>query len=358
MSKKPSRRPATYPEICLAGPVGVLQEALCAQGKMRDIHDMARRMDNLSLLQSERTNKTDLFVQWSIYQWVNNKKPLFVLEKELAWALSNTEPPMEKFDLLPELPIDGMYVCLPPVFDLDGGATGNHKVEGLFLTKNEVLVPKDGTILEGPASMVDPERLSDFDIIPSITILGVGEDKNKSSKSGWLRDDAIIYFSLVPGKPLYLDNDKHLGVVELTRVVANLLYLLQNTHELLSEKDPALPSSLLGDSRSARRERERDLDKGRSCLPHTVWKLSSLERKPPKDSEPGTEPEQKMRGHIVLGHIHNYWVLDPGKSKSLSTKKVSTKTRGERIYHLVSKWILPYVRGEGPVEHAPTVLIR
>lgn len=360
MKQQTPRRPISYPEICFQGSAGLVLKELKAAGKIKDIHDLASRMDSLSLLRQD-SGRTDLFIQWSLHQWEASSKPLFVLEQDLAWALANTEPPMEKFDLLPEIPIDGMYISLPPIFDLDGGTTGNHKVEGLFLTKNEVLVPKSGLEHDGPAALVESSDMSKYEVVPSITILGIGEDKNKNkaNSEAWLRDDAVIYFSLVPGKPLYIVKDKHLGVVELTRVVANLLYLLQNTHELSSQKDPDIPSTLLGDSRTARRERDRAFEKGRSCVRHTVWKLSTMEtKKSPPVSEPGEEPVRKIRGHIVLGHIHRYWVLDPAGKKSLGTKIASTKTKGDRTYHLVVKWLLPYTRGEGPVEHAPTVLIR
>ena len=64
------------------------------------------------------------------------------------------------------------------------------------------------------------------------------------------------------------------------------------------------------------------------------------------------------RPAICLPGPVGYWVLDPLKRKSLGTKTSPTKTRGERTYHLVAKWIPPYTRGEGPVEHSPTVLVR
>ncbi len=355
------RRAATYPETCLAGPIGQFQEQLRGQEKLRDIHDLATRMERLAGKWNLDSDKTELFVQWSLYQWVNSHKPVFVLEEDLAWSLANTEPPMEQFDLLPEIPIDGMYISLPPVFELGGEVPGiYHKIEGIFLTRNEVLVPKSGEALSGPVTQVTRESINLYDIVPSITVLGVGEDLRPPNKrqASYLRDDLVIYFSLVPNKPLYLPNDKHHGLAELTRVVTNLLYLLQNTKELSQVQDPPLPESLFGDSRTARRERERNLQKGRSCLRHTVWKLSTLKRKTPtKPDKTLSSEEKKVRGHIVLGHIHRYWVVDPGDEKVLQTK-TAHHTKGPRTYHLVAKWVLPYMRGEGPVEKSPKVILR
>lgn len=354
------RRAATYPEICMSGPIGQFQDKLRSMGKLKDIHDLASRMVGFSQKWGFDQDKTELFVQWSLHQWLKSNKPIFLLEEDLAWALSNTEPPMENFDLLPQIPIDGMFISLPPVFEIGGGGSNaGHKIEGIFLTYNEVLCPKEGIgEVSGPLTEVTPETLAKYDIVPSITVVGIGEDKRPASKanSAFLRDDLVLYFSLVPGKPLYLHEDEHQGQVELARVVTNLLYLLQNTRELSEVQDPPLPESLLGEARSARRERERDLSKGRSCLRHTVWKLSTLKRRPPQKSEEGVPEERKVRGHIVLGHIHRYWVLDPGEEKVLQTKTSSTpKTK---TYHLVAKWVLPYKRGEGPIEKSPKVILR
>ena len=360
MDKKPFRRPAPYPEVCLAGPVGELQRLLLNLGEISDIHALAVRMHNLTQGWKFDENKTELFIQWSIHQWVKSNKPVFVMEEDLAWALTHTEPPMEKFDLLPEIPIEGMYITLPPVFNISsegGGSQEQHKIEGVFLTRNEVLVPKVGTVSTGPISLLDPGDLSGYDVHPSITVVGVGEDKRPQSKNrnAYLRDDLVMFFSLVPGKPLYQHaQDNPGGLAELTRVVVNLLYLLQNTRELSEAQDPPLPESILGESRNARRERERQVQKGRSCLRHTVWKLSSLQK---ERRNQGEASGRHTAGHIVLGHVHRYWVVDPQERKVLKTKVEQTSKISNRTYHLVAKWVLPYRRGSGPAE-SPTVILR
>lgn len=362
MSAKREYRQATYPEICLAGPVGELQRLLVNQGEIRDIHDLASRIG--ALMQSGQQfheNKTELFIQWSLHQWQKSNKPVFVLEEDLAWSLTHTEPPMENFDLLPEIPIDGMYISLPPVFEIYSGQEG-FKIEGVILTRNEVLVPKDGSIPSGPLALLNTDDLSGYDILPSITVLGIGEDKRPPNKNrdSYLRDDLVMYFSLVPGKPLYqqVGGSPDGGLPELTRVVVNLLYLLQNTKELTQEQDPPLPDSLQGNTRTARRERERHLKKGRTGLRHIVWKLSSLNRERATCKVAPDSPDRKISGHIVLGHIHRYWVVDPKDNKVLQTKTADPQTKGFRTYHLVAKWILPYRRGEGTIEKQPKVILR
>lgn len=360
-------RPVTYPELILDGPMGKVLGLLRKGSDPVDAHEMAQRVHIMSEMLTQdgtRRSNLDAYLYWALHRWDRSGCPMFTMEGELAWAIAHTEPPMTTFDLMPVIPVEGMYVSMPPVFDIGDDTTGRHRVEGFFLTVNDIYVPKDGNPADGPITWIEAGDEGRFVMKRGITVVGVGEDKKPDLSGridrgeGWNRDDWVVYFSLVPGESLYIDGGTQ-GVADLTRVVANFLYLLQNTTELREDADPPRPD-LVGSDRKPRRERERQHRKGRSAYPHRVWHLSTLERgrsTPDPDAPATDDPRRKVSGHVVLGHIHRYWVLDPAGRRSLGTREVPTKTRGTRTYHLVARWLLPYERGEGPT--SPTrVLVR
>lgn len=365
-------RPVTYPELVLGGPASQVLAALRTGSDPLDAHEMAQRVSALANVATKASGVTrpeqdvhlDAYLYWALHRWERSGCSTFTMEGELAWAIANTEPPMTTFDLLPEIPVDGMYVSMPPVFDIGDDTTGRHRIEGFFLTVNEIFVPIRGNLASGPIVAVRPSEASQYNVQRSVTVVGIGEDKSPELADriergqGWHRDDWVVYFNLVPGQPIYIEGGCA-GVSELTRVVTNFLYLLQNTTELTEESDP-VRTEFVGSDRKTRRERERQQRKGRSVHPHRVWTLSTLKQGkvlPDPDAPVANNPGRRVSGHVVLGHIHRYWVVDPVGRKSLGTREVVTKTRGTRTYHLVAKWLLPYVRGEGPV--SPTrVLVR
>lgn len=370
-------RPVTYPELVLGGPADRVLSALRLGSDPADAHEMAQRVNTLSTLTLDKLGvrrpdeqvHLDAYLYWALHRWERSGCPTFTMEGELAWAIAHTEPPMTTFDLLPEVPVDGMYVSMPPVFDIGDDTTGRHRIEGFFLTVNEIYVPTDGNSASGPIVAVRPSEESKFAVRRSVTVVGIGEDKSPELAEriergeGWHRDDWVVYFSLVPGEPIYFQDGVQgvacAGVAELTRVVANFLYLLQNTNELTEGSDPVRPE-FVGTDRKTRRERERQQRKGRSVHPHRVWTLSTLAHGkvlPDPDAPVTNNPGRRVSGHVVLGHIHRYWVVDPAGRPSMGTREVVTRTMGTRTYHLVAKWLLPYVRGEGPIATA-RVLVR
>ena len=355
-------RPVTYPELTWQGPASEIIDTCRAAKAAESVQRMGALIHAMCEKLGMPYSPLGTLMHWSLHQWDKAKRPLFVLDGDLAWALTNTEPPMERFELLPEIPVDGMYVVLPPVFDM-ASSTGIHKVEGLFITANDVAVPpSDYKYLPTP-----PVPDKDGHVIRrGLTVLGVGEDispglvERLDSGKGWMRDDALIFFHLVPGMPLYYNADTVQGTTELTRVVVNLLYLLQHTKEIHPSKDPDTGVAPGGD-RKARREQEREAKKGRSHIPHTVWKLSTMERKASTKSvkvDGEDTVKRSVKGGIVLGHIHHYWVVDPKDKKVVATKVEATKTHGDRTYYKVAKWLLPYMRGEGGTQEPRTVSIR
>lgn len=353
-------RPITYPELILGGPSGKVLDVLRKGSDPANAHEMAQRVNLLAGMASKEPTEgrihLDAYLYWALHRWDRSGCPTFTMDGELAWAIANTEPPMTTFDLLPEIPVDGMYVSMPPVFDIGDDTTGRHRIEGFLLTTNDIYVPLDGRPATGPIVSITPNDERRYQVKRGVTIVGVGEDKapNLAERiergEGWDRDDWIVYFSLVPGESLYIDG-AHQGVAELTRVVANFLYLLQNTNEMVEVLDPARPE-FVGSDRKTRRERERQQRKGRSVHPHRVWNLSTQDLGkvlPDPDAPVERNPARgKVSGHMVLGHIHRYWVVDPAGRKSLATREVVTKTLGTRTYHLVAKWLQPYERGDGP----------
>lgn len=363
-----SERPITYPELVLSGPMGNILDVLCTGTVPESAQEMAQRAYLMRKMAGHHESNLDALLYWSLLKWKQSHSPVFTLGCDLAWAIAHTEPPMKTFDILPEVPIDGMYVHVPPVIDIGGTDDSRRRIEGFFLTVNNISVPIDGHIADNPLSEIPSEELRNYRSCRGITVVGIGEDHAPkladriAQGKGYQRDDLVLYFNLVPGLPLYVD-----GVEDpLTRMVTNLLYLLQNTTELQEQVEPAR-SDIQGTDRKARRERERWQQKGRSACHHRVWDLSSTSRQrvidpdAPGESgepgEPGGATQHTVEGHVVMGHIHKYWVLDPAGQRSLATREVQTKTRGVRQYHLVAKWLQPYTRGEGPVAE-PKVLVR
>ena len=356
-----SERPITYPELVLSGPMGKMLDVLCKGTVPETAQEMAQRTYLLRKMTGHYESNMDALLYWSLLKWRQSHSPVFSLGCDLAWAIAHTDAPMKTFDILPEVPIDGMYVSVPPVIDI-GTGDERRRIEGFFLTVNNISVPIDGHISDNPLSEIRSEDLNKYRTCRGITVVGIGEDHAPkladriARGEGHLRDDLVLYFNLVPGLPLYVD-----GVEDtLTRMIANLLYLLQNTAELQEQLEPSRPD-IQGPDRKARRERERWQQKGRSACPHRIWDLSGTSRQrvidpDAPDASEGTTPHA-VEGHIVMGHIHKYWVLDPAGQRSLATREVQTKTRGVRQYHLVAKWLQPYTRGEGPVAD-PKVLMR
>lgn len=346
----------SYPEIIMAGPMRKVLDLLRSGDDPIDAHQMAQRVHMVKSATTADANWTsfnlDSYLYWALHKWERSGCPMFTMDGELAWAITHTEPPMATFDLLPEIPVDGMYITMPPVFDIGDDESGRHRIEGIFLTVNEILVPLDGRRAPGPIARVTPEERQDFFSVRGITVLGIGEDKAPdlhgriARGEAWKRDDWVVFFNLIPGQPLFDGEEGPTGVQDLIKVVSNLLYLLQNTNSMREEAEPHRPE-FSGTDRRARRERERHQAKGRSVYPHRVWHLSTLDRTPMED-ESKVLSGRRVSGHVVLGHIHRYWVLDPAGCRSLGTQEVATKTKGTRTYHLVARWILPYVRGEGP----------
>lgn len=356
-----SERPITYPEIVLPGPMGNILDVLCKGSAPKSAQEMAQRVHLTRKLAGHHESNLDALLYWSLFKWKQSLSPVFTLGCDLAWAIAHTDPPMKTFDILPEVPIDGMYVSVPPVIDI-GTDDSRRRIEGFFLTVNNISVPLDGHIPDNPLSEIPSEELRNYRSCRGITVVGIGEDHAPkladriAQGKGYQRDDLVLYFNLVPGMPLYVD-----GVEDpLTRMVTNLLYLLQNTTELQEQLEPVRPD-LQGTDRKTRRERERWQQKGRSACHHRIWNLSSTGRQriidPDAPDAPEGESAHTAEAHVVMGHIHKYWVLDPAGQRSLATREVQTKTRGVRQYHLVAKWLQPYIRGEGPVAE-PKVLVR
>lgn len=297
---------------------------------------------------------TQVLAVHALFSWVANNQPIYILDEDLAWALVNTRPPMENFDLLPEVPVSGMYVAIPPCFEIHNDQSGNHRIEGFYLTKNLVRCYAD------PARRREKvDRDVDMSMLtqePAVTVVAVGEDKkadyaNKNNLPP--QDDALFTFHLLPGEPLKLTDAtvEQLGQQELIYMVTNLLYLLQRTRGQITEIREDYVPHLRGNDRKARRERERENSKGRSVLAHTILRLSEKARASQRVS--GSGGEKDMARHIVAGHIHSYWVSNPEEQPVLATKG-----EGEKKLHLIHKWLLPYWRGTGEQTAGKTVVVK
>lgn len=351
-------RSMQHPEKYLRGVEGVVKfiQSVCGStpvsaekiGNILSALAMAKGMPHLE-------DHTQILSIHALFSWITNQQPMYIIEEDLAWALINTRPPMETFDLLPEVPVSGMYVAIPPCFEIYNDQSGKHRIEGFYLTKNLVWCYAD------PARRKEKVQLEDInsDLLTqesAVTVVAVGEDKKReyADKNNLPpQDDALFTFHLFPKESLKLQNAtiEQTGHQELIYMVTNLLYLLQRTHGQITEIREDYVPYLRSDDRKARRERERENAKGRSVLAHTILHLSEKAKSSQRQRSAGGEKD--IARHIVAGHIHSYWVANPEDQPVLATKG-----DGEKKLHLIHKWLLPYWRGSGEAAGSKTVLVK
>lgn len=296
------------------------------------IAEVAETMGMLNFIQDD-CNKAQFF---SLYNWWKNEKPIYRLTEDLTMALAHTEPPMKKFELDPRacVPLSGMYIALPPVFQMGSTIDGNtYAVEGIYIVED----------LVKPAADLPPEE--------GVLFLGVGEDQakgawlNRDWTEGPCRDDTLIFFTVCKDRDLggllhkgtySPDGDRVLGVPELAKLAFNLLWMLQYVPHSISNRT-ILDVPLKGKKdRAIRREIERLGRKGRTHRGYTLLDLATGQRNDGKSSV----GSRTVRSHIVRGHVHHYWVNDP-KGK----KPVEIKNDGGKAKYLIPKWVLPYKKG-------------
>ena len=308
---------------------------------------------------------THAHMVWAVRAWLLNNRPLYHLDEALAETLARTEVPSDRFDLGTWLPTDGMYLSLPPIFDVESDDGTFRRVEGLYLVRDRIAVPwdpardrdeMDTPRQAGDALVVD---MSAADAGPSgvvtlesgswvekeaITCVGIGRPTRLVAGIPEMRDDAIVTFNLVPGVSLMRGAASKIGgIAELQRVAYNLLYALQRTRSVRSEW--AVPEV----SRKAMKRSEKKraaLLEGRSTAPYTVLYLSSRVRTVAQPDPAGGEPHaplaaRRLRGpKFISGHFHKYWVRNPDGEHVLEVKDgVSGKL------HLVEYLLAPYTQG-------------
>lgn len=361
MGKFPKLRSTQHPEKYLLGADRIVAYLLGVFGGQPV---SAEEMGTLLLIIAEeqgkgdRMDRTQILTIHALYSWLIHNQPMYIIDEDLAWALINTRPPITEFDLLPKVPVSGMYVVIPPCFSIYNTQSGEHKIEGFYLTENLVLCHADPARRRENVKREDVLDLDDYVQEAGITVVAVGEDKQAAyaSKNKLApQDDALFSFHLLPGEPLKLENvtQEQLGYQELVYMVTNLLYLLQRTKGQITEIREDFVPSLRGDDRKSRRERERENAKGRSVLAHTILRLSEKAKASQKTSGAKNGAEKDIARHIVAGHIHSYWVSNPEDQPVLAVKG----EEGKQL-HLIHKWLLPYWRGSGEQTAGKTVVVK
>ncbi len=356
---KTALRKTQHPEKYMRGAALLIEAIRRIYGSTASAEDVGQVVLSIAhaMGSPQMAEHTQVLSISSLYTWCMNNMPMYVLEEELAWALVNTRPPMETFDLLPRVPVSGMYVAIPPIFTIYNNQSGHHKIEGFYLSENLVRCYADPAKRRQKIS--DDVDLDELTQEPGVTIVAVGEDKqadyadkNKLAPV----DDALFTFHLLPGDTLRLGDVavEQDGQQELVYMVTNLLYLLQRTKGQISEVREEAPPYLKGDDRAARRARARENEKGRSALSHTILRLSEKAKAAQKASSAKSGTEKDIARHIVAGHIHSYWVSNPEDQPVLSVKEGDDGKKK----HLIHKWLLPYWRGSGEAMPGKTVLVK
>ena len=304
----------------------------------------------------------------AIIAWEDSGKPMYFLEEELAKVLMHTEIPMEVFDLSVDIPDNGMYVVLPPLFSLENSGH-QHPVEGFYLVKDVIAVPTTGggkadfsDAMVGK-SQADRRRVVSIDSPDYLTVQGIsciGVGRPKGTMLGRMReerDDALVVFHLCPQIPLKGAPTAFGGIDELERVVVNLLYALKNTTSVVAERRQPVLSDKEVKRRPAKQERLLQ-ETGRTVNAFTVLSLSKTVRSA-RPSSSGADndvaSERKLKHpKYVSGHFHRYWVLSPKGEKVLGEKE----GRGGKLY-LVEHLLAPYLQGvDLPPPATKTVIVK
>jgi hypothetical protein len=279
---------------------------------------------------------------WGQIQWQRSGRPLFVLDEDVAFALSKTAPPEDPLVELPQLPFDGMYVALPPVFEIWNNETDMHRVEGLYLVRDKVIDPdRGGEVVDGIAIMVIGETKPDD---PEF----IARLKPEYQEYARGHNDAVQYGYIVPGLSfsnprLIASSERMPGLKEGIRLAINLLFALTTNafdQKIVTPKLPKSPSKL------------KELQRKRSTLPYRVLRFDKdlrLERKP-RPSGGATETGRTMVAHVVMGHWHRFYAkhpLDPSDPKDKLARVLKVEGEGKARTWTISRWVFPYPRGSG-----------
>jgi len=260
---------------------------------------------------------TTAIVAWAAIQWFRAGKPIFRLEAELLQALMNTNIPEGEITV-PEIPFEGFFIDLDGEWVLEDRATGDHKIDGIYVCRD---------LVNGKPK-----------IVSGLLVVAMGEDKNKSLMD---RDDTVQYFAMRQTQDLSKYDCSQRGFREVVAVSINLLMLMASAKESVEAEEvtPTRPKSPKKIKRAKR--------KGLSFSKYTVLRLSEKAKSSIRSSTDKNKTEWEGPTHtvIVRGHWHKYWVLD-AEGRQVFDKKTAN---GKSLF-LIRKWIAPYPttrRGEG-----------
>jgi hypothetical protein len=318
----------TYPEklstIFPGGKIPGSDRAVCSGSFLR-------MMGEAGIFHSDKSDlELTARMSWAYTQWNRAERPILRIDEDLCQVLMDTDLP-EELEVLPDVPWDGFYLVLPPIFDLIDDRTGAHKAEGLYLCKDLMRQDKEATT-----------------VVEGFLVVAVGDDK-RASPNSLDRDDTIHYFGLVANKPIreVIRGYGH-GTVEASRIVLNLLLLWgsQNNPVTMSKMTPSQPKSPKKLKRLERR--------GKSLQKYFQLSLKEGFLSDAVDESEKKEWDGEMHVTLVRGHYSYYWVLDPEGAATLGER--SSKT-GKTLYK-VRRFIAPHRawrRGPDPARNIYSV---
>lgn len=272
------------------------------------------------------------YVDFAFYKF-RPHRVVWLISEDLAFALSNTDPPVERFtdELMANrfrLPYPGMYLVLPPVYDLQDPESGSHKVQGIYLAEDIVLTTQqfDDMVAGRPTPIVGAA--------PAIIASAIGECKGVLP--GYVLNDTTASLTLSPvtrgGEVEYLTRPSagHKNTVQL---VTNFLWALHSGYLSVEQKDSS--------------SRRQTIGRGgiKHVLPRSYTYVQLSEKVRRDNAEKGAmraEDVRHVRAHLVRGHWHSYWVLNP-EGRVFTETRVSRTGKTE---HKVRIWLLPYYVGD------------
>lgn len=278
-------------------------------------------------------------------QMRQHNNPLWVLDPECAEALINTDPPLLQ-DIIDEqilderlrLPYPGLFLSVPPLFDLLDPVTGMHPIEGIYLAETPVLPLEGAKWVQGDRTRTWAKAIHRFGTKRMLLICAVGKTKGLHRGPDDVLDinDTLRTINIGPGVSIdkILENGPEDGRL-ITNLVLNLLMALNTKHlttrTVAAKKPPKNPS-----------KRDKAERRGALFNSHTIVSLAPRAKQSTGTRTASTQ-HTSPRGHSVRAHWHSYWVVDPGDETPLGTRE---REDGKTL-HRVWRWVNTFKRGTG-----------
>ena len=264
----------------------------------------------------EADMKTSAVINWAVTSWARSGKVIMEMEEGLLDSLLRSKAPAT-LEWMPHMPHDCFYVSLEGCgLQVWNDMSEFHRVEGVYLCKDRV------------------KRTADSAVVDAITVLVCGEDK------GVMLGDAVLYFFLVEGSPLWFPGDDRYETErysDMRKLVGALVVLLQmmsaGGDAVEREEVPALEKK--GSLKKAKR-------RGVTPGAYSVIRLSKNAR--PRAPKGGEKRGPYTAWRKIAGHSRLFWYKHPPEDRPVVKEKMLEN--GQKRYGVV-KYLFPFESRRG-----------